>query len=561
MAIWDRITGGIVSFAIGRASATALDPKFEPVRQEQWRLNANRVLDLQVLGAIVGQALADEGALAEYAERQGYGTDKLAYVAELSRAAPATGELLRMLLRGRITPEQARKGLHKASIPDEWHDAILELEYLRLAPADLANAEQQGFTDIIDIPAEAREIGLTPERLELLHQLAGLPPGVETGLQMLRRKIIGTDQFAELVRTGHTKTKWTPQLLELEHALVSAATYVTAHLKGWITKDEMDAGGAEWGFTPDDMDLMYKAGGRPAAPQQMATAIARKVIGPDGVPMDEAQFVKGIQESDIRPEWAPMLYGIRFAYPPLFQINRLVTAGAISVADALDWAEKDRYAPEVIAALRTYWTQAGGAAGKELTKAEALDEYAGGYITEAELRTLLQQLGETQHAVDLLVNLTDARRVKRYRDAAVTAVGKAYLAHEVSAGQVATDLAAIGVGAQASAEALRLWDLELGLSRRQLTEAEILRAFRRAVITPAEATAELEARGYTAAQVTTLLGETTTPLTDKEVQDAYKAGTITLAEAEGYLTANGRTPDEIAVLLAGITPPAPPAGP
>lgn len=554
MAFWDRITGGIVSFAIGRASATALDPKFEPVRQQQWKLNANRVLDLQVLGSIVGQALANEGALADYAERQGYGTDKLAYVAELARAAPDTAELLRMLLRGKISPDQARKGLHKHSIPDEWHGAILDLEFLRLSPADLANAEQQGFTNIVPIGQEAREIGLTPDRLELLHQLAGLPPGVETGLEMLRRKIIGTDQFAELVRTGHTKTKWTPQLLELEHALVSAATYVTAHLKGWITQAEMNAGGALWGLEPADMDLMYKAGGRPAAPQQMATAIARGIVGPDGAAMDEAQFLKGIQESDIRPEWGPMLYGIRHAYPPLFQINRLVTGGAISVAEAIDWAHKDRYAPEVIDALRTYWTQAGGTTGKELTKAEALTEYQGGFMSEAELRTLLQQLGETQHAIDLLVHLGDARRVSKARDSAVTAIGKSYLGHEVSAATAEATLASVGVGPEATAELLRLWNLELGLSRRQLSESEILRAFRRAVITPGDAQAELEARGYSAADATILLGETTTPLTDKEIAGAYADAVITLAQAQAYLAANGRTPDESAIILAGITP-------
>lgn len=554
MAIWDRITGGIVSFAIGRASATALDPKFEPVRQEQWRLNPNRVLELEVLGAIVGQALADEGSLSDYAERNGYGADKLAYVAELARTAPSTAELLRMLLRGKISRAQAVKGLHKASIPDEWHDALLELEFLRLSPADLANAEQQGFTDIISIPQEAAEIGLTPDRLELLHQLAGLPPGVETGLAMLRRSIIDDSLFAELVRTGHTKTKWTPQLLELRAQVLSMDTYARLWLKGWISQAEANAGGALTGFEPADVERQYLSMGRPAAPQQMATAIARGVEGPDGVPMDEAQFLKGIRESDIRPEWGPMLFGIRYSYPPLFQINRLVTGGAISPATALDWAEKDRYAPEVVDALRAYWSTAGGAAGKELTKAEALDEYEGGFITEAELRTLLANLGETQHAIDLLVHLGDARRVKRARDSAVTVTEKGYVGHDLTRAQALAELSALGVSDQAAGELVHVWDLELGIGRKTLTEAELLRAWRRGVITAAEVTAELLARGYTLPTISILLGETFTPLTDKEVQTAYGAGTITLAEATAYLAANGKTPDEISVLLAGITP-------
>lgn len=547
------LTGG----AAARTLSSALDPTVEDVRQDAWRANPIQQLDVMVLADAIAQELATEGGVSANAKALGYSEDKLTMAAEVMRSAPDAGEVLRMLLRKQISHDQARKALKKHRIPDEWHDAILELEFLRLSPADLANAEQQGFTDIINIGEEAAEIGLTAPRLELLHQLAGLPPGVETGLEMLRRGIIHEDLFAELVRTGHTKTKWTSQLLQLRNRVLGATTYVTAYLKGWITESERDAGGALTGYTHDQLDLMYKAAGRPAAPGQMATAIARGIDGPDGVPMNEAQFLKGIRESDIRPEWGPMLYGIRYAYPPLFQINRLVTAGSISVADALDWATKDRYAPEVIAALKHYWAQSGTAAGKELTKAEATAEYEGGFITEAEFRTLLQQLGETQHAIDLLVHLGDARRVAKVRDAAVTAIGKAYLGHEITAGQAGADLTALGISAAAQASMLKVWNLELGLSRRQLTEAEILRAFRRAVISPAVAEAELEARGYTAADAALLLGETTTALTDKEIQTAYGAGTITLAQAEAYLAAAGRTPDEITVLLAGITPPPP----
>src|SRR5258707_14247676 len=103
------------------------------------------------------------------------------------------------------------------------------------------------------------------------------------------------------------------------------------------------------------MYTLYLASVRPAAPAQMATAAVRGIDGPDGVPMNEAQFLKGIRESDIRREWGPMLWESRFLYPSLFQLTRLVTSGTIDAATGASWAHKARYAPEVVTALRTSW--------------------------------------------------------------------------------------------------------------------------------------------------------------------------------------------------------------
>src|SRR5205823_2059586 len=102
----------------------------------------------------------------------------------------------------------------------------------------------------------------------------------------------------------------------------NASEYATLYLKGWITETDMNTGGALHGFTPAQMNLMYLERGRPAAPGQMATAAVRGINGPDGTPMNKDQFLKGIRQSDIRPEWGEMLWESRFLYPPLFQLTR-----------------------------------------------------------------------------------------------------------------------------------------------------------------------------------------------------------------------------------------------
>lgn len=466
MAFWSRLTSIVGGAAVGRAAAETLAPTMENILQDAWKANAIRQLGVNELGRAIAEQLISEGEAADSAARQGYGTDKLAYAAELARTAPGAPEAIDMLRRGLITG------------------------------ADLDEA--------------FKKHGLQP--------------------------------------------RWFAPWAGLKRNLISGQIYANLWLKGWIDQAAAEAGGALTGYTAGDVDLMYKSTSRPAANQQMATAVARGVVGPDGAAMDYAQFVKGIRESDIRTEWADMLWGIRFAYPPLFQINRLVQAGAITAADAILWAKNDRMAPEVLTALGKYWGGAATGGGKDLTAAEAQAEYAGGFMTEGELRTILQQLGYKQAAIDQLVHLGDARRVSAQRGRAVTAIEKVYLAHEIQAGQATTALAAVGVGAQAAGEMLAIWDIELGLARRQLTPAEIVRAYKRTVLTQANALTELEARGYSPADAGILLSASAATLTDKEVQNAYAAGTITLAQAESYLAASGHTPDEISVLLAGIVP-------
>lgn len=405
-----------------------------------------------------------------------------------------------------------------------------------------------------DATDPAARQGYGTDKVALAAELFRTAPGAPEAIDMLRRGLITAGDLDEAFKKHGLQPRWFGPWAGLKRNLISGQIYANLWLKGWITQAEAEAGGKLTGYEAADVDLMYKSTSRPAANQQMATAVARGVVGPDGVPMDYAQFVKGIRESDIRTEWADMLWGIRFAYPPLFQINRLVQAGAITAPEAVAWAVNDRYAPDVVAALGKYWGASATGGGKDLTAAEAQAEYEGGFMSEGELRTILQQLGYKQSAIDLLVHLSEARRVSAQRGRAVTAIEKVYLAHEIDAARATSALAGVGVGAQAAAEIIAIWDIELGLARRQLTPSEIVRAYKRTVLTQANALTELEARGYSAADAQILLSATAATLTDKEVQNAYGAGTITLGQAEAYLAASGHTPDEITVLLAGIVP-------
>jgi hypothetical protein len=421
------------AFALGLATGPVLYPAVREIEQQANKLYPSRALDAGEAAGIVAEdvELRDWGAN----EALLHGVDGPRFDALLGEAlnAPGLPELLALWRRGLIDTAGFEHGLRKAKLEPRWDGAIKGLHDVLLSPDTLANARQQGFVDTARQHADSELQGVTNDNADILFFLSGNPPGPETLQRAANRGFIDQGEFVQGIREGRTKTKYTDLYWQLRNPLLSAATAVRLYLKGWWTQQQMNALGAEWGYTPEQMNDWYLSSGRPAAPGQMATAIARGVDGPDGKPMDKAQFIKGIKESDIRPEWAEMLYGIRYLYPPLFQTVRLLDNNKIDAPTARLWLKNSRYPPDVIDAVIA------GSAGSTTAKADT-------HTAKAQT-----QLWTTTH--------------------------RSYLAREISATVARNALGRAGVPADVIAGVLGIWDAERDLVRKQLTPANIKKAF------------------------------------------------------------------------------------
>ena len=160
-----------------------------------------------------------------------------------------------------------------------------------------------------------------------------------------------------------------------------------------------------------------------------------------------------------------MLWESRFLYPPLFQLTRLVQAGAIDAETAREWAVKDRYPPEVVDALYAFWTASSAA------KADT-------------------HLGKAQTQL-------------------WTATHRAYLRQDADDATVTAALTAAGVSAETVPQVLALWTIERDLSRLDLTPAQIAKAYKSTLYTLETAVSELVERGMTLEDASTFLGLST----------------------------------------------------
>lgn len=494
-------------FALGVATAPTLAPAVQELVNTSWDTYPNKPLVPGEAAAVVAEDVEQSGWGANEAAQHGTNGERFAAMVKAMLTAPGVPQLLELHRRGAITDAQLAHGFRKAKLEGEWDAGLTVLLDVLLSPSELATARQQGFISDTEQHAGAALHGISGPNAELQYEIAGLPPGVVEGLQMLRRKIIDEPTFRAIVREGHTKTKYTDALLQLQDVVLSPSTYATLHLKGWIDEAAMIAGGALSGESADNMRQMYLSMGRPAAPGQLWTAWARGVDGPAGTPMDEAQFTKAIAESDIRPEYAPMLWGIRFAYPPLFQITRLVTAGTITPATAVDWAKKDRYAPEVVAALQQAWEQGGATTSKGLTVGDLTAEYEGLTMTEAEYVKGLKELGYTDDGAAGKVSVSDSKRRRTARNQLIGRARSRYTGWHVARQAASDALRAAGIAAKLAGELLTSWDTERDLNVHTLTEAQVKRAYGKSIMDKPTAVERLTELGLAPADIETRLAE------------------------------------------------------
>jgi hypothetical protein len=480
--------GRSVSEAAGFGAGLAISPALHPVVQEivnrTWALHPDRPLSAGEAAGIVAEAVElapwgrDEAALT------GIGVERFDALLGEALNAPGLATLWDARRRRFISADDFTHGLRKAKLEPRWDEAMRRLLDVLLDPSLVAVLVQRGLIRDpgilpvappsgvgkvpafpvfdVDAYAEAAGHGIDRERFGAMVGAVGNPMGPDAAAAAFFRGIIERADFDRAIAEGNTRNEWRDAILEHARQIPSVADYVALHLRGHTDAAGMHAGAARHGMEPADADRIYLARGRPAAPGQMATAAARGIVGPLGRPMDREQFLLGIAESDIRPEWGPMLWDARFLYPPLFQLTRLVQAEAITADTAAEWARKDRYPPEVVSTLHAFWTK-------------PADATTDSHVTKANnhLWTVLQT---------------------------------SYINGESDAAATVEPFDLIGVTVAARPAVLARWDAARALVRKQLTPAEIKKAYTKAETNPAtdlpwtqdDAIARLMAQGMSA---------------------------------------------------------------
>jgi hypothetical protein len=323
----------------------------------------------------------------------------------------------------------------------------------------------------LDPTAEAASSGINSERLFVETALVGLPLSLDAAASAYFRGIIEHPDFLRAVSEGNTRNEWGAAALEQARQIPSAANFVAGHIRGWIDETAMHDGAARHGMSAADTDLLFKIQGRPLTWHQVWIGLQRGGVYDGPIADIDPAFLHSLRQSDIRPEWYNLAWHSRYTYPSAFVMRALTQDGTLSEAQAESDLIDMGWRPERAKQAAAHWA-AGGA-----TKGDP-------HVAKAEV-----QLWTTLH--------------------------RSYIAEESDDATVEADLDLLGVPQGVHPRILNLWQHERELIRKQLTPAQVKKAWKKSVINPAtgvawtleDATAALVARGYSLNDATTYLEE------------------------------------------------------
>lgn len=470
-----------IGFGLGVALGRALEPLATKIAYEAWETAPIRVPDAGVLASGVSQGQVDEGKARAWAASHGVGEEAFAALVNIANTGPEIGLAMRAWRRGDLTEAQFATALRRTGLEEQWYDAVEALKEERLDPAALATAIHRGIVaghglivaeppqgagkvphvaqSDLDPIAEAASHGIDPERMRILVGNTGLPPGLMEMLSLLNRGKVTEDDVKRAVANSNLRNEYMDVVLELRRQLPTARDFLENALRGYRTLAEAIDGAALHGMTAEDATMIYQNQGRPMALRQITQALARggKFEPEPGEIRDP--YRASIVEGNVKPAYYDLAYANRYNLPSPFVIRSMAAAGELTRDETETLLLQSGWPPWLAKKAAGQWAGATAGAGKAETKAELEDEYAGGYITETEFRASLDLLGYTGHVQDLLVSLNDARRLKRYREKVVDAIGKAYIGRAIDAAVATADLAEVHITGQATTDLLRLWDL------------------------------------------------------------------------------------------------------
>lgn len=566
------------AFAGGLAISPTLLPILQELENEAWSVHPDKPPSAAALALGVAQGQVDPGKAAHWATETGYGAEAFAALVDIANTGPPLGQALSALRRGIWTPAQYRVALNRQGIEPEWFDGLIALRDERLDPAVVAVAIQRGIirapfelpvppptsggvvpsfpVSDIDALAEVAAAGIDRSRLFVQTAIVGNPASPQQAASAFFRGLIERTDFDRAIAEGNTRTEWGETILEESRSILTPHEYVEARLRGWIDDGQLHEGAGKHGMTAADTDLLAQLSGRPLSFRQVFIGLARggKYDGPT-TGIDPA-FLKQLQESNIRPEWYSLAWAQRYSYPSAFVLRALVQDGDITEAEGEQILVFEGWDPALAHTVAAKWAGGSGSGSKEATAANLRAEYEGLFIDRPTLLEGLGHLGYTPHDAEMMADLGDAARVKKWRDEYVTAVEKAFLAHNLTADQARADLIEQGIAAEAADNAIRLWTLRQAVERKTLTPAQIAARFNRQTLTQAQALAELEDHGYTPADAAALLGIAAPVLTVPQILAAYKAGEITRDQALAQLAGEGFTAAQGVELVDTAVPPA-----
>jgi len=358
-----------------------------------------------------------------------------------------------------------------------------------LTPEQAAVAVLKNVGSQENLAAEARLSGLNPGRFLALVQMAGNPPGLAELLTLYRRGDISEGRLLTGIRQSELRDEWADEVKRLRYSPPSPEVMLAAAEQHQISEGEAKRVAAEGGLDPAFWSVALKTIGTPPGRDELLELWRRGKIS-------RADVVQGMRESPLKTKYAETLTALKTRVPPPDTIGEMFGKGVIDHGTALNWMADNGIEGPHAAAWLDKNRRTEQAASRDLAKSEVLTLYGARAITRAKAAGLLDQLGYDQGEAGMLLELVDTARLRRTLESAISRTRTLYVGHRIDRSEAAGLLDRLGVPADQRADLLEVWELERAANVRDLTQPQIVQAYRRGLFTRDQAGARLRGIGY-----------------------------------------------------------------
>lgn len=499
----NRVLGNVLGFAAGSAAASAFTPAFRDITAEMERaLGLTRRLTPEELATMVVYGVRSAEAGAEEAKDWGLDTHRFEQLVRITGNPPGLMDLLDLWNRGAIAEADVERGIRTGRIRTEWIDELKVLRDRLLTAAELGEAEARGLAGGIDLEREARAGGISAERFALLSRVAGRPPAVGQLIELLQRGKMNEGAVRQAFADLGIRSEYHADLLELQHYLLPPSDVIrlavhevyTPRLRQKYRLDEelppeLVSKAHLLGIAAVDAADLWAGHWQPPSAEQGFAMFHRGII-------DRGDVADLLRVHDYVPYWRDRLIDLSYRVPGRIDIRRLFRLGSIDREELVRGYHRLGYSPADAQRLATSAQREKMAPERDLTKAEIVALYEAGAMPRQEALGQLGSMGYDEHETGQILDLADARRARRRRDAVTAAVKARFLDRELDSSEARSRLAAAQLPDDEITFLLDLWAFALAENPHHITEAQMRAAWLKGVVDEARYRRHLEQLGY-----------------------------------------------------------------
>jgi hypothetical protein len=484
-----RFTGNAVSTAAGYGIGSAMSPALEPLTQEvaneTWSAHPNRPLSAA-------------------AEAKKSGTDRRRFDIErgLAGQPPGSQELLELWNRGDLEESDVTRGLRQSRLRPEWINAVKRLRFYLPPVADLVrfgvrevySPEQRAFLQLdADYPeamtADAEKLGLSERDARRYWAAHWNLPSYTEATEMLHRGFLTRSQYDDLLRAQDYAPTWRGKLRDIAARIPPLSDMIRFAVREVYDPAKRAALGL-------DAEFPAAFAGQ-AALHGMSEEHAREywaahwhlpsatqgfqMLHREQIDLDELDGL--LKALDYPTLWRNRMRNIAYHVPGRIDLRRMLQEGLITPAEARTGYQHLGYRPDDAAKMVALAQASGATTSKGLTASDLANEYEGLLISRAEYVAGLREIGYPADAAEGKADVTDNKRARAARNALIGTARTRYVGWRIDQPAVEQALRDADVPAAQASDLLARWVVERELNVHHLTEAQVIAAYKKTLLT------------------------------------------------------------------------------